>query len=89
MPVDVLGIADRLRAGAGDEVLATANPLQHHCEVVPISGNSYRFKNRLQAIERDTKGLIFSWNKGVPLWVSSTRGRAGGRRRCRGQGPPG
>ncbi|MFJ9662697.1 IS21-like element helper ATPase IstB [Streptomyces griseoflavus] len=40
----------------GDEVLATAilDRLLHHCEVVPINGNSYRLKNRLQAIERDT-----------------------------------
>ncbi|WP_409054884.1 IS21-like element helper ATPase IstB [Streptomyces sp. SYP-A7185] len=41
----------------GDEVLATAilDRLLHHCEVVPINGNSYRLKNRLQAIERDTE----------------------------------
>jgi DNA replication protein DnaC len=40
----------------GDEVLATAilDRLLHHCEVVPINGNSYRLYNRLQAIERDT-----------------------------------
>ena len=40
----------------GDEVLATAilDRLLHHCEVVPFNGNSYRLKNRLQAIERDT-----------------------------------
>ncbi|MFJ5561546.1 IS21-like element helper ATPase IstB [Streptomyces sp. NPDC093250] len=40
----------------GDEVLATAilDRLLHHCEVVSINGNSYRLKNRLQAIERDT-----------------------------------
>ncbi|MFE1522244.1 IS21-like element helper ATPase IstB [[Kitasatospora] papulosa] len=40
----------------GDEVLATAilDRLLHHCEVVPINGNSYRLKNRLAAIERDT-----------------------------------
>nr|WP_240501719.1 ATP-binding protein [Streptomyces neyagawaensis] len=40
----------------GDEVLATAilDRLMHHCEVVSINGNSYRLKNRLQAIERDT-----------------------------------
>ncbi|MFJ1975439.1 IS21-like element helper ATPase IstB [Streptomyces sp. NPDC087903] len=40
----------------GDEVLATAilDRLLHHCEVVPINGNSYRLKNRLLAIERDT-----------------------------------
>ncbi|MEV0280157.1 IS21-like element helper ATPase IstB [Streptomyces sp. NPDC050610] len=40
----------------GDEVLATAilDRLLHHCEVVPINGNSYRLKNRLQAIARDT-----------------------------------
>lgn len=39
----------------GDEVLATAilDRLLHHCEVVSINGNSYRLKNRLQAIERD------------------------------------
>jgi DNA replication protein DnaC len=41
----------------GDEVLATAilDRLLHHCEVVSINGNSYRLKNRLQAIERDTE----------------------------------
>jgi DNA replication protein DnaC len=40
----------------GDEVLATAilDRLLHHCEVVSINGNSYRLKNRLQAINRDT-----------------------------------
>jgi DNA replication protein DnaC len=40
----------------GDEVLATAilDRLLHHCEVVSINGNSYRLRNRLQAIERDT-----------------------------------
>ncbi|MFF5092732.1 IS21-like element helper ATPase IstB [Streptomyces niveus] len=40
----------------GDEVLATAilDRLLHHCEVVPIKGPSYRLKNRLQAIERET-----------------------------------
>ncbi|MCT9094395.1 ATP-binding protein, partial [Streptomyces sp. ASQP_92] len=40
----------------GDEVLATAilDRLLHHCEVVSINGNSYRLKNRLQAIQRDT-----------------------------------
>ncbi|MFI7019311.1 IS21-like element helper ATPase IstB [Streptomyces sp. NPDC050164] len=40
----------------GDEILATAilDRLLHHCEVVSINGNSYRLKNRLQAIERDT-----------------------------------
>ncbi|WP_324768203.1 IS21-like element helper ATPase IstB [Streptomyces kunmingensis] len=40
----------------GDEVLATAilDRLLHHCEVVPINGPSYRLKNRLQAIERET-----------------------------------
>jgi DNA replication protein DnaC len=40
----------------GDEVLATAilDRLLHHCEVVSINGNSYRLKNRLQTIERDT-----------------------------------
>ncbi|MFJ8542378.1 IS21-like element helper ATPase IstB [Streptomyces sp. NPDC093586] len=40
----------------GDEVLATAilDRLLHHREVVPINGNSYRLKNRLQVIERDT-----------------------------------
>ncbi len=40
----------------GDEVLATAilDRLLHHCEVVSINGNSYRLKNRLQAIARDT-----------------------------------
>ncbi|ALV30699.1 IS21-like element helper ATPase IstB [Streptomyces sp. CdTB01] len=41
----------------GDEVLATAilDRLLHHCEVVSINGNSYRLKNRLQALERDTE----------------------------------
>lgn len=40
----------------GDEVLATAilDRLLHHCEVVSINGNSYRLRNRLQAIQRDT-----------------------------------
>ncbi|GGR41583.1 hypothetical protein GCM10010282_37990 [Streptomyces roseolus] len=40
----------------GDEVLATAilDRLLHHCEVISINGPSYRLKNRLQAIERDT-----------------------------------
>lgn len=40
----------------GDEILSTAilDRLLHHCEVVSINGNSYRLKNRLQAIERDT-----------------------------------
>ncbi|CAM5514977.1 IS21-like element helper ATPase IstB [Streptomyces canarius] len=40
----------------GDEVLATAilDRLLHHCEVVSLNGNSYRLKNRLQAIERDS-----------------------------------
>ncbi|RKE05039.1 IS21-like element helper ATPase IstB [Streptomyces sp. TLI_171] len=40
----------------GDEVLATAilDRLLHHCEVVSINGNSYRLKNRLQAITQDT-----------------------------------
>ncbi|MFJ8441991.1 ATP-binding protein [Kitasatospora griseola] len=34
--------------------LATAilDRLLHHCEVVSINGNSYRLKNRLQAIDR-------------------------------------
>ena len=41
----------------GDEVLATAilDRLLHHCEVVPINGNSYRLKNRLKALERETE----------------------------------
>lgn len=26
----------------------------HHCDVVAINGPSYRLKNRLKAIERDT-----------------------------------
>ncbi|CAL9650913.1 Insertion sequence IS5376 putative ATP-binding protein [Streptomyces sp. enrichment culture] len=40
----------------GDEVLATAilDLLLHHCDVVSINGPSYRLKNRLAAIERDT-----------------------------------
>ncbi|WTS99113.1 ATP-binding protein [Streptomyces sp. NBC_00090] len=40
----------------GDEVLATANldRLLHHCDVVSINGPSYRLKNRLAAIERET-----------------------------------
>ncbi|WP_371656753.1 MULTISPECIES: IS21-like element helper ATPase IstB [unclassified Streptomyces] len=40
----------------GDEVLATAilDRLLHHCDVIAINGPSYRLKNRLQAIERDT-----------------------------------
>ncbi|ARF59804.1 IS21-like element helper ATPase IstB [Streptomyces gilvosporeus] len=41
----------------GDEVLATAilDRLLHHCEVIPINGPSYRLKNRLMAIERETE----------------------------------
>ncbi|MFG2525223.1 IS21-like element helper ATPase IstB [Streptomyces sp. NPDC048527] len=41
----------------GDEVLATAilDRLLHHCEVIAINGSSYRLKNRLQAIERETE----------------------------------
>ena len=40
----------------GDEVLATAilDRLLHHCDVVSINGPSYRLKNRLASIERDT-----------------------------------
>ncbi|MFD3536415.1 IS21-like element helper ATPase IstB [Streptomyces sp. NPDC058664] len=40
----------------GGEVLATAilDRLLHHCDVVSINGPSYRLKNRLAAIERDT-----------------------------------
>ncbi|MFE2729478.1 ATP-binding protein, partial [Kitasatospora sp. NPDC059327] len=40
----------------GDEVLATAilDRLLHHCDVISINGNSYRLKNRLQAISQDT-----------------------------------
>ncbi|MFD5586620.1 IS21-like element helper ATPase IstB [Streptomyces sp. NPDC127063] len=40
----------------GYEVLATAilDRLLHHCDVVSINGPSYRLKNRLAAIERDT-----------------------------------
>ncbi|WP_331773008.1 IS21-like element helper ATPase IstB (plasmid) [Embleya sp. NBC_00888] len=40
----------------GDEVLATAilDRLLHHCDVVAINGPSYRLKNRLKAIERET-----------------------------------
>ncbi|MFI7293156.1 ATP-binding protein [Streptomyces sp. NPDC050121] len=40
----------------GDEVLATAilDRLLHLCEVIAINGPSYRLKNRLQAIERET-----------------------------------
>ncbi|MGW6793858.1 IS21-like element helper ATPase IstB [Streptomyces chartreusis] len=40
----------------GDEVLATAilDRLLHHCDVVAINGPSYRLKNCLMAIERDT-----------------------------------
>ncbi|MFI1035536.1 ATP-binding protein [Streptomyces sp. NPDC020951] len=40
----------------GGEVLATAilDRLLYHCEVVSFNGNSYRLKNRLQAIEQDT-----------------------------------
>lgn len=40
----------------GDEVLATAilDRLLHHCEIVPVNGPSYRLKNRLQAISRET-----------------------------------
>ncbi|KQZ17923.1 hypothetical protein ASD51_31095 [Streptomyces sp. Root55] len=41
----------------GYEVLATAilDRLLHHCEVVAINGPSYRLKNRLKAIERETE----------------------------------
>jgi DNA replication protein DnaC len=40
----------------GDEVLATAilDRLLHHCDVIAINGPSYRLKNRLAAIERET-----------------------------------
>lgn len=40
----------------GDEVLATAilDRLLHHCDVISINGPSYRLKNRLAAIERET-----------------------------------
>ena len=40
----------------GDEVLATAilDRLLHPCEVISINGPSYRLRNRLKAIERDT-----------------------------------
>lgn len=40
----------------GDEVLATAilYRLLHHCDVISINGPSYRLKNRLTAIERET-----------------------------------
>lgn len=41
----------------GDEVLATAilDRLLHHCEVIAINGPSYRLKNRLKAIARETE----------------------------------
>jgi DNA replication protein DnaC len=41
----------------GDEVLATAilDRLLHHCDVISINGPSYRLKNRLQAIERESE----------------------------------
>lgn len=41
----------------GDEVLATAilDRLLHHCEVISVNGPSYRLKNRLKAIERETE----------------------------------
>jgi DNA replication protein DnaC len=40
-----------------DEVLATAilDRLLHHCDVISINGPSYRLKNRLKAIARDTE----------------------------------
>ncbi|MDH6222756.1 DNA replication protein DnaC [Streptomyces pseudovenezuelae] len=40
----------------GDEILATAilDRLLNQCDVVPINVPSYRLKNRLQAIERET-----------------------------------
>ncbi|WSQ06396.1 ATP-binding protein [Streptomyces sp. NBC_01231] len=40
----------------GDEFLATAilDRLLHHCDVISVNGPSYRLKNRLKAIERDT-----------------------------------
>lgn len=41
----------------GDEVLATAilDRLLHHRDVIAINGPSYRLKNRLKAIERETE----------------------------------
>ncbi|MCX5078572.1 ATP-binding protein [Streptomyces sp. NBC_00424] len=41
----------------GDEILATAilDRLLHPCEVVAINSPSYRLKNRLRAIERETE----------------------------------
>ncbi|MFF2012890.1 ATP-binding protein [Streptomyces sp. NPDC058195] len=40
----------------GDEVLATVilDRLLHHLDVISINGPSYRLKNRLAAIERET-----------------------------------
>ncbi|ALO92071.1 hypothetical protein SHL15_0885 [Streptomyces hygroscopicus subsp. limoneus] len=43
------GLVERVRGGIDDP-----RPPPHHCEVVSINGNSYRLKNSLQAIERDT-----------------------------------
>ncbi|WP_262418526.1 ATP-binding protein [Streptomyces sp. SP2-10] len=39
----------------GDEMLATAilDRMLQHCGVIPIKGPTYRFKNRLAAIERE------------------------------------
>lgn len=45
------------RAAEGDPVsdgLAYLDRLLHHCDVISINGPSYRLKNRLKAIERDT-----------------------------------
>nr|WP_269785874.1 ATP-binding protein [Streptomyces antimycoticus] len=33
---------------------AILDRLLHHCEVISINGPSYRLKNRLKAIERET-----------------------------------
>ncbi|MFE0695465.1 ATP-binding protein, partial [Streptomyces sp. NPDC058869] len=41
----------------GDPRLCAAivDRLLHHCDVISINGPSYRLKNRLKAIERDTE----------------------------------
>ncbi|GGV68244.1 hypothetical protein GCM10010277_77460 [Streptomyces longisporoflavus] len=57
----------------GDEVLATSilDRLLHHCEEVAISGPSYRPKNRLKAIERDTE---VTWPGGSSPCLSCSPG---------------
>ncbi|WTI56233.1 ATP-binding protein [Streptomyces platensis] len=58
----------------GDEFLATAilDPLLHHCDVIPINGNSYRLKNRFQAVERDTAWPEDWWADLRTWWRTQT-----------------